>query len=190
MVYQLAWIDSKIYLFVSQGKVTLVRIFFFKDENPRQKHQQRNKLIIRCPLVPKLARTLFWKWASLSPISLLKKKMGKQGKKNEDGEWIKKQVETKARICWISCGFYVLSRMVEPWLAVTVWGRDGWAEPSGADLQEAYPQRQGKKGPAVQSIYTYFFFISIVEKNLSPSHFLYLLFLRPPYTLWLPKTEA
>jgi hypothetical protein len=47
----------------------------------------------------------------------LHQKMGKKGKKkkNEDGEeGIKKQVETKARICWISCGFYVLSRMEEP----------------------------------------------------------------------------
>jgi hypothetical protein len=85
------------------------------------KHQQRNKLIICCRSVPKLARTLFSKWSSLSLASpspsLFTKKWGKKGKKkkNEDGEeGIKKQVETKARICWISCGFYVLSRMEEP----------------------------------------------------------------------------
>jgi hypothetical protein len=39
--------------------------------------------------------------------------MEKKGK-NEDGEGIKKQVETKARILLISCGFNVLLRIVEP----------------------------------------------------------------------------
>jgi hypothetical protein len=52
------------------------------------------------------------------------------------------------------------------------------------DLQEAHPQRQGKRGPAVQSIYTYFS-LDVSSRRIYPlSHFLYLLSLsRPPYTL-------
>jgi hypothetical protein len=63
------------------------------------------KMVFALPRFPPLSLSLFTKkW----------EKKGKK-KKNEDGEeGIKKQVETKARICWISCGFYVLSRMEEP----------------------------------------------------------------------------